>query len=327
MSDGRILTNSEAEQDSMRKLSKKEIQEGLELIPMDRILLGTGTDIKLTAKQKNFAEELARGNTKVGAYRKAYNTKARPSIQATSASRLASKPHIQLLAERIGLALEAVKYQTPAHIRALTIHELTRHAISEDTAPAQQIKALELLGKITEVALFTERRETIVTTDSSDARAKLMNAMRLAITNSQAIDAEYSSADDLLAELAGSGSDDDDQPDHERAEAYIAQDTEPSDIVMLDTDADTQTDTTSEPEPEKDTEPEPELTTSKAGGTGKAEQATPPTPQPPKSDEPAQLPMHSIPHNKSNNKSHPNSQHNSAILEGVVSENTGFDQK
>ena len=291
MSDGRILTNSEAEQDSMRKLSKKEIQEGLELIPMDRILLGTGTDIKLTAKQKRFAEELARGETKVGAYRKAYNTKARPAIQATSASRLASKPHIQLLAERIGLALEAVKYQTPAHIRALTIHELTRHAISEDTAPAQRIKALELLGKITEVALFTERRETVVTTDSSDARTKLMNAMRLAITNSQAIDAEYTSADDLLAELAGSGSDDDEQPDHERAEADTAQDTEQG--------------------------------RADAGGTGKAEQATPPAPQPQNIDEPAQLPMHSIPHNKS----HPNSQHNSAILEGVVSENTGFDQK
>jgi hypothetical protein len=323
MRNGTDLTNSEAKQTMMRKLTKKQIQEGLELIPMDRILLGTGTDIKLTAKQKRFAEELAKGETKVGAYRKAYNTKARPAIQATSASRLASKPHIQLLAERIGLALEAAKYQTPAHIRALTIHELTRHAISEDTAPAQRIKALELLGKITEVALFTERRETVVTTDSGDARAKLMNAMRLAITNSQAIDAEYSSADDLLAELAGGEVNDDDQPDHERAEAYTVQDTEPSDSVMLDTDTDTQTDTTSEPEPEQDTEPEPELTTPKAEGTGKAKQATPPTTQPQKSDEPAQLPMHSIPHNESPT----NSQHNSAILEGVVSENTGFDQK
>ena len=291
MNHGTVLTNSEAKQPHMRKLTKKQIQEGLELIPMDRILLGTGTNIKLTAKQKRFAEELAKGETKVGAYRKAYNTKARPAIQATSASRLASKPHIQLLTERIGLALEAAKYQTPAHIRALTIHELTRHAISEDTAPAQRIKALELLGKITEVALFTERRETVVTTDSGDARAKLMNAMRLAITNSQAIDAEYTSADDLLAELAGGDVNDDEQPDHERAEAYTAQETEQS--------------------------------RADAGGTGKVEQATPPTPQPQKSDEPAQLPMHSIPHNESPT----NSQHNSAILEGVVSENTGFDQK
>jgi hypothetical protein len=258
---------------------------------MDRLLLGTGHNVTLTAKQKNFAEELARGNTKVGAYRKAYNTKGKPASQRTDASKIASNPHIIQLAERIRQALEAVKYQTPAHIRALTIHELTRHAISEDTAPAQRIKALELLGKITEVALFTERRETVVTTDSGDARAKLMNAMRLAITNSQTIDAEYSSADDLLAELAGGDVNDDEQPDHERAEAYTAQETEQS--------------------------------RADAGGTGKVEQATPPTPQPQKSDEPAQLPMHSIPHNESPT----NSQHNSAILEGVVSENTGFDQK
>lgn len=203
MKNGRILTKSEAEQTGMRKLTKKQITEGLELLPMDRILLGTGTDIKLTAKQKRFAEELARGSTQAGAYRKAYNTNTTPANQATSASRLAHHPHIQLLAERIGLALEAVKYQTPAHIRALTIHELTKHAISEDTAPAQRIRALELLGKITEVALFTERRETVVTTDSTDARAKLMNAMRLAISSHNTIDAEYTSADDLLAELAG----------------------------------------------------------------------------------------------------------------------------
>lgn len=203
MNHGSILTNSEAEQDSMRKLTKKQIQEGLDLIPMNRLLLGTGHNVTLTAKQKRFAEELARGNTKVGAYRKAYNTKGKPAHQRNDAYKLSLNPHVAQLAERISLALEASKYQTPAHIRALTIHELTRHAISEDTAPAQQIKALELLGKITEVALFTERRETIVTTDSSDARAKLMNAMRLAISSHNTIDAEYTSADDLLAELAG----------------------------------------------------------------------------------------------------------------------------
>jgi hypothetical protein len=278
----------------MRKLTKKEIQEGLDLIPMERLLLGTGHNVTLTTKQKNFAEELAKGNTKTGAYRKAYNTHSKPAHQASDASKIASNPHIIQLANRIGLALEAQKYQTPAHIRALTIHELTRHAISDDTAPAQQIKALELLGKITEVALFTERRETIVTTDSADARAKLMSAMKLAITNSQAIDAEYTSADDLLAELAGDGLSDDDQPSHERAEAEPAQDTEQG--------------------------------REEAGGTGKAEQATLPAPQPQNIDEPAQFPMHSIPHNKSHNESHPNSQHNSAILEDVVSKNTGFDQ-
>ena len=275
MQNGRILTNSEAEQDSMRKLSKKEIQEGLELIPMDRILLGTGTNIKLTAKQKNFAEELAKGNTKVGAYRKAYNTKGKPAHQRNDAYKLSLNPHVAQLAERIGLALEAQKYQTPAHIRALTIHELTRHAISEDTAPAQQIKALELLGKITEVALFTERRETVVTTDSADARVKLMNAMRLAITNSQAIDAEYTSADDLLAELTGAHTHDDDSTSMNDTDT--AQHT---DIHIVSTDDDVAH------QPVTDS-------------TANEDIVTPPTPDPVILGAATSSYLHSIPHNES----------------------------
>lgn len=292
MRNGRDLTNSEAKQPMMHKLTKKQIKDGLDLIPMDRLLLGTGTDIKLTTKQKNFAEQLAKGETKVGAYRKAYNTKGKPAHQRNDAYKLSLNPHVALLAERIGLALEAQKYQTPAHIRALTIHELTRHAISEDTAPAQRIKALELLGKITEVALFTERRETVVTTDSSDARAKLMNAMRLAITNSQAIDAEYTSADDLLAELSGIHHIDDDEL-----------------LAMNDT-----TDSTADTD---------NVITPISDDIVNEKTATPPTPDPVILGAATSSYLHSIPHNESVNKS----QRNSAILEGVVSENTGFDQK
>ena len=280
------LTESEAKQTNMRKLTKKEIQEGLDLIPMDRLLLGNSSEVRFTAKQKKFAEELAKGNTKTGAYRKAYNTKAKPAIQATSASRLASQPHIQLLADRISTALEAQKYQTPAHIRALTIHELTRHAISEDTAPAQRIKALELLGKITEVALFTERRETVVTTDSADARAKLMNAMRLAISSHDTIDAEYTSADDLLAELAGNSLADDMKPSNEEQEQEQADGTEPAEQGL--------------------------------GDSQNEDLPTPPTPDPQKKGNALHPLLHSIPHNQS--------AHNSAIPDPSVSENTGLDE-
>ena len=275
MQNGRYLTNSEAKQTMMRKLTKKQIKEGLDLIPMDRLLLGTGHNVTLTTKQKNFAEELAKGNTKAGAYRTAYNTKSKPSNQASDAQKIAKNPHIINLANRISLALEAQKYQTPAHIRALTIHELTVHAISEDTAPAQRIKALELLGKITEVALFTERRETVVTTDSSDARAKLMNAMRLAITNSQAIDAEYTSADDLLAELTGAHTHDDDSTSMNDTDT--AQHT---DIHIVSTDDDVAH------QPVTDS-------------TANEDIVTPPTPTPDFLGAATSSYLHSIPHNES----------------------------
>lgn len=263
---GWVLTESEAKQPNMRKLTKREIQEGLELIPMDRLLLGNSQEVRLTAKQKRFAEELARGNTKSGAYRAAYNTKSKPANQASDAQKIAKNPHIIELANRISMALEAAKYQTPAHIRALTIHELTKHAISDDTAPAQRIKALELLGKITEVALFTERRETVVTTDSADARAKLMHAMKLAINNSNAIDAEYTSADDLLAELAGG---------------------QQSDTGELDTDT--------EPAEPEATEPTPAI----AGWNANENAPNPPTPDPEIKGSASLSHLHSIPHNES----------------------------
>ena len=75
--------------------------------------------------------------------------------------------------------------------------------------PAPRLKTLELLGKITEVALFTERREVVQVTDSEAMRAKLLQSLRLAMDNSGAIDAEYTSADDLLNEIAGTASDPD----------------------------------------------------------------------------------------------------------------------
>ena len=174
-------------------------------MPMDKILLGHNTDhkIKLTAKQMLFAEEVAKGTPKAKAYRKAYNSKAKPSTQANDAYKLAQNPHISAMIEAQRVAIEAQKYQTPAHLRALTIHELTKHALDAEMPPAQRIKCLELLGKITEVALFTERREVIKVESQEAMREKLVNAVKLAIGTNEVIDATYTSANDLLAELHG----------------------------------------------------------------------------------------------------------------------------
>ena len=73
---------------------------------------------------------------------------------------------------------------------------------------------MKLLGKITEVALFTERREVVQVTDSAGMREKLLQSLQLAINNSKAIDAEYTLADDLLSEIAGGAQGNDEAPDH-----------------------------------------------------------------------------------------------------------------
>lgn len=180
-------------------------------MPIENILLGASSKSKvtLTAKQKAFAEEVAKGTPKAKAYRKAYNSKAKPATQASEAYKLTTNPAISSMIEAQKVAIEAQKYQTPAHLRALTIHELTKHALSEDNPPAQRIKALELLGKITEVALFTERRE-VVKVDSSDVmKAKLMESIKLAMQSTDIIEAEYTQAEDLLAEIQNQQADND----------------------------------------------------------------------------------------------------------------------
>jgi len=194
------------------KLTRAQIKEGLEAMPIDRLLVGSVKT--LTAKQKKFAEEVAKGSPKAKAYREAYDSQALPQTQASEAYKLTQNPAIANMIEAQKLAIEAQKYTTPLHLRALTIHNLTIMALDQEVKPAQRLKALELLGKITEVALFTERREVVQVTDSAGMREKLLQSLQLAISNSTAIDAEYTLADDLMAEIAGGTQGNDDEADH-----------------------------------------------------------------------------------------------------------------
>ena len=190
----------------MKRLTRKEIEQGLQAMPMDTLLLGVSTakEKRLTHKQIEFAKQVALGESKASAYRKSHNSKGKPKTQSAEGQKLMKNPAIANYSQAVAVALEVQKYQTPAHLRALAIHKITEKALDPDCPPAQQLKALELLGKITEVALFTERREVIKVSDPSEMREKLMASIRLAIENSQAIDIEARSADDLLAELVGS---------------------------------------------------------------------------------------------------------------------------
>jgi hypothetical protein len=189
----------------MKRLTRKEIEQGLEAMPIDTILLGAvnAKTTKLTHKQRAFAKEVALGNTKTGAYRKTYKTKGKPSTQSAEAQKLTKNPAIATQIEAFRLAMEANQYITPASLRALAIHKITEKALDPDVPPAQQLKALELLGKITEVALFTERREIVQITNSQEMRDKLLNSIRLAISSQGATDVEANDADTLLAEITG----------------------------------------------------------------------------------------------------------------------------
>lgn len=197
----------------MKRLSRKDIEAGLETMPIDTLLLGTSQakTSKLTHKQREFARAVALGESKAGAYRKAYKSKGKPQTQSIEGQRLVKDPAISLQIDAFKVALEAQKYQTPAHLRALAIHKITEKVLDENCPPAQQLKALELLGKITEVALFTERREVVSVSNPAEMREKLMASIQLALSNSKVIDMEAQSADELLAELVGNAPVDEDE--------------------------------------------------------------------------------------------------------------------
>ena len=190
----------------MAKLSRSQIREGLDQVPMDTLLLGVADrkESRLTPKQREFARQVALGETKANAYRKAYNAKGKPKTVGNHGSALARRDSIAMEIEAYRLAAEAEKQRSPAQLRALVIHQLTKHALDEDCPPAQRIKALELLGKVSEVAAFTERKETTVINQSGELKQKLLDQLRnvVDITPNAPMDSGQDDADSLLAELS-----------------------------------------------------------------------------------------------------------------------------
>jgi hypothetical protein len=195
----------------MTKLTRKQIAEGLKAMPMNTLLLGASSKTtKLTPKQMKFAEEIAKGESKAEAYRKAYNSKGKPKTQSTEGQKLVKDQSIALQIDAFKVAMEANKYQTPAHLRMHIIHKLTQKTLDDDVPHAQQLKALELLGKITEVSLFTNRIEHIKTDTSEAMREKLIKSLSLAMNSSGDKKIVEYSAESLLAELTGEGQVNDD---------------------------------------------------------------------------------------------------------------------
>ena len=190
----------------MAKLTREQIKEGLNNIPMETLLIGrqNAKETKLTRKQREFAREVALGETKAGAYRKVYSTKGKPKTIGDNASRLAKHSGIQAEIEAIERAIEAAKYQTPSQLRQLVIHQLTEHALDKDVPPAQRLKALQLLGNVSEVAAFTERREVLNLTQSADIKNNLLSKLKQLTGIRDTIDITPGYIeDDLLSEIAG----------------------------------------------------------------------------------------------------------------------------
>ena len=188
----------------MAKLTREQIREGLEQVPMESLLRGaSGTPVNLTAKQIAFAKELALGKTtKAGAYRKVYNAKGQPRTVSANASKLSNDERISMAVESFRQAEQYKEYQTPAQLRALVVSQLTNHVLDPDFPPAQRVQCLKLLGSVAEIGLFVDRKETLVVHQSADIRERLLSQLKNVI-DTQATDVTPNDdADSLLAEIA-----------------------------------------------------------------------------------------------------------------------------
>jgi hypothetical protein len=181
-------------------LTRKQIKEGLDTIPMSEILGISGKDKGLTHKQQTFARELAKGTTKAEAYRRAYKAKPAPSTILNAPYRLAADARISAEVEAYKVAIESAKHRTPEALRQLVIKTLVDVAISPDSKDAVKVQAVKVLGTVVEVGAFLERKEVHHTSSAAQAKHELLKQLRT-IMNGSATDAVVHDVDSLMQEL------------------------------------------------------------------------------------------------------------------------------
>lgn len=196
--------------ETMTKPTRKAMREALKDQTIQSILRVPKSS--LTAKQAKFAEEVAKGETQAGAYRKAYNTKAKPKDVANTAYKLAHRSDIASTIKAIQQANEAMKYQNAESLRSLAITSLVNVLTDPDAKPQAKIQASKIIGQMTEVSLFTHRSETKVIHSSEDIKAKILQEIKGLMSN-DIEDVIEKDATSLLAELTiGFENSEDDEP-------------------------------------------------------------------------------------------------------------------
>ena len=197
-----------------QRLKRSEIQRARETLtemsPAQMVGMLGIQKTALTPKQRAYAYNVAIGNTGADAYRLAYNCKGKPKTVGDHASRLKRDARIQAEIEAYRLAQEAAKHRTPADLRALVIQTLVQQVIDPDIPPAIRTQATKILGQVTEVAAFTERRESVVHHSSDKLRAQILEQVT-ALMGGKTIEGEIVAQDaaSLLDELSASRQDTD----------------------------------------------------------------------------------------------------------------------
>jgi len=137
-----------------------------------RLSAGQGKDANgLTVKQEIFCQEVAKGSNLSAAYRVAYDTtNMKPAVVNSEACKLMARP---IIAERVNAIITENRAKTSLdanRIRQHVIDKLWQESQASANSAAVRVRALELLGKMTDVSLFTERvqTETVTARDATE---------------------------------------------------------------------------------------------------------------------------------------------------------------
>ena len=128
---------------------------------------------RLTAKQEKFLDGMVKGMTQADAFRASRDcSKWKPSAIYTESNRLMQQPeiHRRLMASRAAVTRAALSTGTS---KRLWIVERLERLAEDGEVEATKLRALELLGKCSDVGLFLERTSVETPQSSEEVRAEL----------------------------------------------------------------------------------------------------------------------------------------------------------
>jgi hypothetical protein len=185
----------------MKRLSRKQIREQIEGMPIENILHVPSRS--LTSKQKEYCKQVAQGKPMSKAYRDAYQSKGNPATIGEEVQRMKKNPLIILETEAQKRAIEFEKSYSARQLKSIVISQLTKEALNPDAKPSERISALKALGSVAELGVFKTIKETRIIKDSASAKADLLDKIRKAMKDqSRTVDADAMS---LLDEINSYG--------------------------------------------------------------------------------------------------------------------------
>ena len=143
----------------------KAIQRG---VPADKVLM---PHVELSPRERQFVQRMAEGAGKREAFIEAFEPGGTSRSVSTAAWKVAKRPEVQqaLAQEK---AVQRLRYsQNPLDIRNFVVDSL-QHEARTAQKPGDRLRALELLGKLADVAAF-ETRSVVTHQSGSDTTAKL----------------------------------------------------------------------------------------------------------------------------------------------------------